>query len=119
MRNIIRTLQGCEARENIFDEKLFLWGLDENEIHERSHNPEKFFGRGHIMPSYEMGINAAGINLLRTLVRECELCACKTFINDELKINHVLNRLSSALYILIYKYLPENYNKFMEFRKNK
>ena len=34
--------------------------------------------------------------------------------DDKLRIIHVLNRLSSALYILTYKYLPENYEPPIE-----
>ena len=110
IRIIITRLQNYEAREKVFEGDLFLFGLDENEIHERSHNPKNFYGKGHLLPHYEMGREAGEINFLRTLVRETELCACRAF-NDEdpYKIIHVLNRLSSALYILTYKYIPENY----------
>ena len=118
IREIIRKIQSCEARNEIFSDKLILFGLDEDEIHKRSHNPAKFYGLGHILPCYEMGRLSASINLLRTLVREIELISCKTFINDELRLNHVLNRLSSALYIIIYKYLPEGYNKIITFSKS-
>ena len=111
IRIIITRLQNYEAREKIFEGVLTLFGLDEDEIHERSHNPKKFYEKGHLLPHYEMGQEAGEINFLRTLVRETELCACRAF-NDEdpYKIIHVLNRLSSALYILTYKYIPESYN---------
>ena len=115
VRKVIRILQRSEAAEKVFDVKLILFGIDEDEIHKRSHNPEKFYGLGHIMPHYEMKKEAAELNFLRTLVREVELCSCKVFENDELKINHVLNRLSSALYILTYKYLPDSYDKTIKF----
>lgn len=110
-RAIVRMLQRCEATgENAG--RFSLWGIDEDEIHSRSHNPPN----GHIMPAPEMGRDSAGINLLRTLVREVELCACRVFPDDTLNICHVLNRLSSALYILTYKYLPAGYDKFICFR---
>ena len=115
VRKVIRILQRSEAAEKVFDVKLILFGIDEDEIHKRSHNPEKFYGLGHVMPHYEMKKEAAELNFLRTLVREVELCSCKVFENDELKINHVLNRLSSALYILTYKYLPDSYDKTIKF----
>ena len=117
VREVIRTLQKCEAAEIIFEGRLNLFGLDEDEIHKRSHNPGKFYGLGHIMPHFEMKREAAEINFLRTLIRECELISCRVFENDELKINHILNRLSSALYILTYKYLPPNYDKVIIFSK--
>ena len=111
IHEIIIKLQKCEAGEKIFDSKLILFDSDEDELHMRSHNPLKFYGRGHILPHYEMKREAAEINLLRTLVRETEICACRAFDNDDrFKIIHVLNRLSSALYVLTYKYLPENYD---------
>ncbi|MBQ3645927.1 MAG: hypothetical protein II960_04920, partial [Synergistaceae bacterium] len=54
VRKVIRILQRSEAAEKVFDGKLILFGIDEDEIHKRSHNPEKFYGLGHIMPHYEM-----------------------------------------------------------------
>ena len=111
VRMIINNLQACEACEKIFDGKLILWGIDEDEIHERSHNPKKFFNKGHLLLNYKMGREAGKINLLRTLTRETELCACRAFNDeDKYKIIHILNRLSSALYILMYKYIPEDFN---------
>ncbi|MBQ7593391.1 MAG: hypothetical protein IJU48_03430 [Synergistaceae bacterium] len=111
-REVVRKLQRCEACDEVFAERLTLWGLDEDEIHSRSHNPD----RGHILPHYDMKREAAEINFLRTLTREAEILACKAFDdNDTLRIIHVLNRLSSALYVLIYKYLPEDFNRVMKF----
>lgn len=114
LREVVRNLQRCEAANQPFNERLTLWGLDEDDIHSLSHNPSGSRGR-HIMPHHSMGVRAAEINRLRTLVRECELSACRTFTNDLLRINHVLNRLSSALYILIYKYIPSGYDKYINF----
>lgn len=110
VRKIIMRLQNYEAGEKIFEGVLTLWGMDDNEIHERSHSTKKFYDKGHLLPHHEMGREAGEINFLRTLVRETELCACRAFNdNDKFKIIHVLNRLSSALYILEYKYIPEDY----------
>ncbi|MDR1979762.1 MAG: hypothetical protein LBQ42_13585 [Synergistaceae bacterium] len=113
-----------EVRAKIYDvlscevtgkpcEGLALWGLDSEEIRKRSHRPAKYFGLGHIRPHHTMGVIAAGLNELRTKVRETELSACRAFYAPEgperLDIVTVLNRLGSALYILTYKYLPEGY----------
>ena len=121
-----------EVRAKIYDilscevtgkpcEHLVLWGLNSEEILERSHHPAKYFGLGHIRPHHTMGIIAAGLNELRTKVRETELSACRAFRTpqgpERLDIVTVLNRLSSALYVLTYKYLPDGYNETVRFAK--
>lgn len=108
LRAVVRTLQRCEATGGTAG-RLELWGMDEDEIHTRSHNPRKYYGLGHILPCREMGRDAAMLNVLRTLVREAELCSCRAFPDDTLNICHVLNRLSSAVYVMIYRYLPKGF----------
>ena len=115
VREIVRKLQRCEACGEVFADRMTLWGLDEDEIHARSHNPAMCYGIGHILPHHEMGRKSAELNVIRTLIRETELCAVRAFVDDSLRICHVLNRLSSALYILTYKYLPEGYSRVMKF----
>ena len=116
VRGVVNVIQKCEAGEKVFDGELVLWEMSEGELHERSHNPMKYYGKGHILPHYEMKREAAEINFLRTLARECEVIACRAYdSNDRLKIIHALNRLSSALYVLTYKYLPEDYDKVLRF----
>lgn len=102
--------------------ELSLWGLSESEIHERSHYTDRFLGMPHIRPHESMGRWAAEINLLRTIVREAELCACRAFDDGEGGVTRpdivkVLNRLSSALYVLSYRYLPEGFSSFWVFQK--
>ncbi len=117
-RNVILRLMRCEVTGEDFGE-LNLWGISEREIHERSHNPEKYYALpGHILPHYSMNREAASINLLRTIVREVEICAYEAFGCDN-NFTHVLNRLSSALYILIYDYLPENYGMILRFENRR
>ena len=111
----------CEARDAPCGE-LALWGLSEEDIHNRSHHPENFCGLGHILPHADMGRWAAEINLLRALVREAELCACRAFSDGGDGVTRpdfvkVLNRLSSALYVLTYKYLPEGYDRVIRFAR--
>lgn len=118
VRQVVTKLQKYEVQEKEFDGKLILWGMNEDEIHGRSHNTQEFYGLGHILPCHEMGREAAEINFLRTLVREAELSACYAFNdNDTYKFIHVLNRLSSALYILTYKYLPKGYDREIRFTR--
>ena len=120
VRQIVRTLQMCEASDEVFEESFSLWGMSEDEIHSRSHNPAKFFGKGHILPHHDMQKESAGLNLLRTQIREVELCACSAFEeSDYLRLCHVLNRLSSAVYILTYKFLPEEYNHQLNFHSER
>lgn len=116
LRAVVNRLQRCEACGEIFGDDFTLWGLGSEELHTRSHNPAMYYGLGHIMPHHEMGRLAAGLNVLRTLARETELCAVRAFGDDDnLRICHVLNRLSSAVYILTYKYLPEGYSRVIRF----
>lgn len=101
--------------------ELRLWGYDSDEIRERSYNPLKYYGLGHIRPHYTMGDIAVALNTFRTKVRETELCACRAFSGadggepEREDIVRVLNRLSSAFYILMYKYLPKGYDKTITF----
>ena len=119
-------LMACEVRGTPCGE-LTLWGLSDEEIHQRSHTPDRYYGLGHILPHMDMGRWAAELNLLRTLVREVELCACRAFtepgpegeVMTRPDIVKALNRLSSAFYILIYKYLPQSYDKVIQFGKMK
>ena len=97
---------------------LVLWGLNSDEIRERSHHPDRYFGLGHIRPHHTMGEVAARLNTLRTEVRETELSACRAFSigqSNSPSIIKVLNRLSSAVYILTYRYLPDGYDKTVSF----
>ncbi|MDR1730542.1 MAG: hypothetical protein LBR61_00450 [Synergistaceae bacterium] len=100
-------------------EKADLWGFSAEELHKRSHYPEKYYGIGHIRPHFSMGDTASGLNLLRTQVREAEVAACRAFETgsgvERPDIVEFLNRLSSALYVLTYKYLPKGYDKIVQF----
>ena len=119
----IYDILSCEVTGRACDE-LFLWGMSGDEIRERSHHPERHFGLGHIRPHYTMGAASAGLNSLRTQFREAELSACRAFSaqpgEEDEKVNRTdiikaLNRLSSACYILTYKYLPEGYDRTVQF----
>ncbi len=121
VRAVVVNLISCEVRDAPCGE-ITLWGLTEEEIHQRSHTPDRYYGLGHILPHPDMGRWAAEINLLRTLVREVELCACRAFEEADGGVTRpdlvrALNRLSSALYILTYRYLPEGYDRTMHFGK--
>ncbi|GHV94721.1 hypothetical protein AGMMS50293_10410 [Spirochaetia bacterium] len=91
--------------------------MSSGDIRERSHHPEKYFGRKHLLTDYTMGALSIRLNLLRTITRETELAAVSALRNPpdspepsrcrREDIVEALNRLSSLFYILMYKYLPQ------------
>ncbi len=89
-------------------------GMTLEEIHIRSHNPQKYYGTPHVMIDYSMGECAAALNSLRTLTRETEISAFRAFYGEESEtaertdIIEALNRLSSYFYIMILAHLPKN-----------
>jgi ethanolamine utilization cobalamin adenosyltransferase len=114
--DFIRSLLSAEYKCTPLNE-LRLLGLSSTELRERSHNPEEYFGRKHLVMHHSMGPLCLRLNLLRTVVREAELTAVTAFRDpaDLTKckredIVEALNRLSSLFYILIYKYLSKNYS---------
>lgn len=91
-----------------------LQGLNADDLRERSHDPGRFYGHGHMQATYKMGSLSIALNSLRTQVREVELAAVSAFQTDDgmssrEDIIMALNRLSSLFYIMMYKYLPGNF----------
>jgi ethanolamine utilization cobalamin adenosyltransferase len=91
-------------------------GLGPDDLREQSHHPEKYFGKKHLLTDRGMGALSIRLNLLRALVRETEIAAVTAFKDENDPSNsrrpdivEALNRLSSLFYVLMYKYLPENY----------
>lgn len=90
-----------------------LGDMDEKVIHALSHNPLKYLGHDHLMPDVEQGRNVALLNVLRAQVREAELLAADIYITRDFKVLRpdimaAINRLSSALYVLmILTYMAE------------
>jgi ethanolamine utilization cobalamin adenosyltransferase len=102
-------------------------GYSSTEMREISCNPEKYFGRRHLLMHHSMGSLPLRLNLLRTAAREAELAAVALLRDTKARdpsacespqdtercredIAEALNRLSSLFYMLIYKYLPEDYS---------
>ena len=103
----LRAIMAAEVKETPL-EPPFLFGMDADEIHRRSHNAG---GKLLQFPSYTQGPFAARINTLRAKVREAELLAVKTFGSKEegvaaerADIILAMNRLSSALWWLFCEY---------------
>jgi ethanolamine utilization cobalamin adenosyltransferase len=112
----VRSLLPAEYKGSSLGEFRVL-GLSSRDLRERSHHPEKYFGRKHLLMDYAMGALSVRLNLLRSVARETELAAVSAFKDEKdpaksrrPDIVEALNRLSSLFYILIYKYLPKNYS---------
>lgn len=104
MLKLVREL----VRAEVLGHKLAdytIGGMDENELHERSHQPQKYYGIGHFLPSGADSIVLLRLNHLRTTVRETELAAWVAFLGKDKKLSRTdiptaLNRLSSACWVL-------------------
>lgn len=99
----LRKLMAAEVKETPLTPP-FLFGMDAEEIHRRSHNTE---GKLPPLPSYTQGALAVRLNTLRAKVREAELLAVRVFGPAENAdtapredIILAMNRLSSALWWL-------------------
>lgn len=105
----IRSLLGNIMRADAMNEPLGeqnIAGLCADELHRLSHNPLKFIGHDHIVPEASHGLQSALLNLLRTSVRETEISAAQIFIDQHFQVQRpdimqALNRLSSAVYVLM------------------
>ncbi len=95
-REIIR----CDVLEQPLAEWELL-GMTEADLRRRSHIPQEYYGIPHFMPSAEDGEVIARLNHLRTQVRETELCAANAFPEGRGDIIQALNRMSSAVYLLM------------------
>lgn len=100
---LIRLVLASDVKE----EALADWQLDgmtAEQIHRASHHPEEFGYPGHIQPSAAQGRFPALLNRLRTMTRECELCAVRAYWTDGTLARGdlvlALNRLSSYFYVL-------------------
>lgn len=113
--DVVRNLVRCE----VLDEPVtneYIIGLNHAELRERSHYPMKYFKvKQMILPDYSMGIEHAQLNLIRTGIRECEVLAVDAFRRnralDRSDVIEELNRLSSALHIMMCKNLAGDYSK--------
>ncbi|MDR2614097.1 MAG: ethanolamine utilization cob(I)yrinic acid a,c-diamide adenosyltransferase EutT [Candidatus Accumulibacter sp.] len=80
--------------------------FDEEAIHRVSHDPWRYLGHDHVVPEASQGLLAARLNLLRAAIREAEACAAQIYVGADFAVARPdlmqgLNRLSSAVYILM------------------
>jgi ethanolamine utilization cobalamin adenosyltransferase len=94
-----------------------LFGVDSAEIRDRSHHPQKYYGAPHFMPlKMEDGPVVLRLNVLRTIVREVEITAFEAFRDEKgvpsrQDILTALNRLSSALYVMMLRSRAGEYDR--------
>lgn len=101
----VRTLIRCDVMD-IPVEIDTICGLNEQELRQRSHFPQKFYDQPHFMPSADDSRILLLLNEVRTAIRQTELAAYDAFhdrdgIVTREDILRLLNRLSSMLWILM------------------
>jgi len=110
--DMARDLMRAEVLDEVIGERKII-GLSYAELRDQSHNPKKYFGTDHIIPSFDMGDIILRLNMLRTTVREIEVTAVTTFRNkfefEKPDIIQALNRMSSAFYIMMLREKTGNY----------
>jgi len=110
LRDVLRYVKQilrCEVLDVPFED-VSLIGLDDAALRERSHHPQQYFGMPHFAASLDDGEAVILLNQLRTKARQVELAAYDAFAVDggapsRVDIIKALNRLSSGLYIMMYK----------------
>lgn len=90
--------------EPVQEEKLC--GLTQQELRERSHRPQEFYGQPHFMPGAEDGRLLLQVNRARCAARAAELAAAEAFCDREGNptredILRAMNRMSSFLYLIM------------------
>ena len=80
--------------------------FDAEAIHRLSHSPLKYLGHDHIVPDVSHGLVVARLNMLRTAIRTAEVNAAEIYISRDFDVSRSdimqgLNRLSSAVYVLM------------------
>lgn len=113
--NVLREMMRCDVLEEPFVNQSII-GLNHGQLREHSHNPMKFYKiQQMVLPDYTMGKTYAQLNQIRTAIRETEVSANLAFRQGRqctrLDIVETLNRLSSALHIMMCKYLAGEYQK--------
>ncbi len=110
---LLREIMRCD----VLNEQLHIssiLGLDMGQLRERSHDPKRFYGVELMtLPSYSLGLEYAVLNRLRTAVRETECAAVAAYKHGGVvkrgDIIQALNRLSSAVHIMMCRYLGGQY----------
>lgn len=112
---VLREIMRCDVLNEEFHNETMI-GLNHAELRERSHNPQKFFNIQYMtLPNYTMGKEYALLNQIRTAVRETEVAAAQAFQEGNRytrgDIIEELNRMSSALHIMMCMFLAGKYRE--------
>ena len=110
----LREMMKCEVLDEKMDVETII-GLTHEELRAQSHNPMKYYKiKQMVLPDYTMGTEYAWLNRLRTAIRETEVAACQAFHSGKTYIRtdiiEELNRLSSALHIMMCRHLAGWYS---------
>jgi ethanolamine utilization cobalamin adenosyltransferase len=100
-REVIR----CDVLESPLAQRN-LCGLDEGQLRQHSHFPQKYYGIAHFMPGVQDKESVLALNRVRCVARQAELLAVEAFCDREgnptrTDILQALNRMSSTVYILM------------------
>ena len=95
----------CDVLEEPFSVDR-LCGLTEDQLRQRSHRPQDYYGQAHFMPSATDGEGILRLNRLRCVVRQAELAAVAAFSDREgfptrPDILQAMNRMSSMVWIMM------------------
>lgn len=93
-----------------------LCGMTPEELRERSHYPEKYYGQGHFLIHYTDSPVILAVNKVRAVVRQTELAAYRAFRDENGGVARGdiilgLNRLSSLLWIMMIRLKAGDYPK--------
>ncbi len=109
----LREVMRCDVLDEPFTMETLI-GLTHAGLREQSHDPQRFFGvKAMTLPEYTMGRDFALLNSLRAAVRETEVAAALAFREGAKctreDLIEELNRMSSALHIMMCRYLAGQY----------
>lgn len=105
----IRSYLGQVLQAEVTEKTLTLPNLGEftaSTLHLWSHSPLRYLGHDHLLANQNYGVQVAKLNYLRAMIRELEIAACESFIDQHFQLTRPdiisgLNRLSSAVYVLM------------------
>ena len=110
----LRLMMRAEVLGEAFEKETIL-GLNHEQLRAHSHYPMKYYNiKQMVLPDKNLGVTYARLNKLRTEIRETELIAISAY-KEGRRISHEdiiegLNRLSSALHIMMCRYLAHYYD---------